>query len=150
MFDLFLDDPGYPQVGRCRLTQIGHTIMLRIRKPSRIVASLTVPSTIRVCQDRRMSMWSGDLDELSDRQAIMKLEAEFPGWQCFRGTNLLTYGRTHDSPGELVRGEDWTDLRDEIRRAIARSEENGRAPYSAHTDDTTRKPWDQSRPPPSC
>jgi hypothetical protein len=69
-----------------------------------------------------MSVWSGDLDELPDRQAIVKLEKEFPGWQCFRGANLMTYGRTHDSPNELVRGEDWTDLRDEIRRAIARSE----------------------------
>ena len=69
-----------------------------------------------------MNEWSGDLDELPDQQAIVKLEAEFPGWQCFRGTNLLTYGRTHDSPNELVRGEDWTDLRDEIRRAIAHRE----------------------------
>jgi hypothetical protein len=69
-----------------------------------------------------MQSWSGDLDELPDGQAIVKLETEFPGWQCFRGTNLLTYARTYGSPGKLVRGEDWTDLRDEIRRAIARSE----------------------------
>lgn len=69
-----------------------------------------------------MNTWSGDLDELPDRQAIAKLEAEFPGWQCFRGTNLMTYGRTHDSPNQLVRGEDWTDLRDEINRAIAERE----------------------------
>lgn len=69
-----------------------------------------------------MNGWNGDLDELPDRQAIAQLEAEFPGWQCFRGVNFLTYGRTHDSPSKLVRGEDWTDLRDEIRRAIARSE----------------------------
>lgn len=137
MFDLFLDDPGYPQVGRGRLTQIGHTIMLRIRKPSRIVACLTVLSTVRVCQDRCMSMWSGDLDELPDRQAIVKLEAEFPGWQCFRGANLMTYGRTHDSPNKLVRGESWTDLRDEIRRAIAQSECDGHAPRSGKTDNTT-------------
>jgi hypothetical protein len=122
VFDLFPDDLGYPQVGRCRLTQIGHTIMLRIGKPSRIVAYRTVLSTIKVCQDMAMNVWSGDLDELPDQQAIVKLEREFPGWQCFRGANLMTYGRTHDSPNELVRGEDWTDLRDEIRRAIARSE----------------------------
>jgi hypothetical protein len=97
-----------------------------------------------------MSAWNGDLDELPDRQAIVKLEAEFPGWQCFRGANLMTYGRTHDSPNELVRGEDWTDLRDEIRRAIARSEEDGHAPCSKQTDNTTRDTWHQSRPPPSC
>jgi hypothetical protein len=75
-----------------------------------------------------MNVWSGDLDELPDRHAIVKLEAEFPGWQCFRGTNLLTYGRTHDSPDKLVRGEDWTDLRDEIRRAIAQREWEHPAP----------------------
>lgn len=69
-----------------------------------------------------MDHWSGDLDELPDQQAIAKLETEFPGWQCFRGVNRLTYGRTHDSPNTLVRGEDWTDLRDEITRAIARRE----------------------------
>lgn len=79
-------------------------------------------STVMVCQDRQMTRWSGDLDELPDRQAIAQLEAEFPGWQCFRGINLLTYGRTHDSPNRLVRGEDWTDLRDEIRRDIGRRE----------------------------
>jgi hypothetical protein len=69
-----------------------------------------------------MLFWSGDLDELPDHRAIMELERQFPGWQCFRGANLMTYGRTHDSPNTLVRGEDWTDLRDEIKRTIALDE----------------------------
>lgn len=45
-----------------------------------------------------MSVSVSDLDGLSDIEAIIRLEREFPGWMCFRGVNRLVYGRAHDDP----------------------------------------------------
>ncbi len=68
-----------------------------------------------------MNEWRGsDLDGLSDNDAITRLECEFPRWQCFRGTDWLCYARSHDDPDKIVRGEDWTDLRDELIRVVWR------------------------------
>jgi hypothetical protein len=64
-----------------------------------------------------------DLDSASDEQAIGTLTRQFPQWQFFRGVNHLVYARRMSTrPEWLVRGEDWTDLRDELRRALARRE----------------------------
>jgi len=63
------------------------------------------------------------LDSASDQPAIGALTRLFPRWQFFRGVNHLVYARRlNTSPEWLVRGEDWTDLRDELRRALANRE----------------------------
>jgi hypothetical protein len=62
-----------------------------------------------------MSEWIGsELDGLTDNQAIMRLEAEFPRWHCYRGVDGLCHARSHDPVSRPVRGEDWTDLRDMV------------------------------------
>lgn len=53
---------------------------------------------------------------MSDHDAIRALEAEFAGWMIFRAVNYLCYARCHDAPDKILRGEDWTDLRNELRR----------------------------------
>jgi len=63
-----------------------------------------------------------DYDSAADNEAIIALEREFPGWQVFRGINHVCYARKLlASPENLIRGEDWTDLRDELRRETGRS-----------------------------
>ncbi len=57
------------------------------------------------------------MDEL--RQS--DLEREFPAWRFFRGVNGLQYAqRRRRSPPVTLRGEDCTDLRDEIRGWLGR------------------------------
>ncbi len=49
---------------------------------------------------------------------------EFPGWHTWRAANGLLYARkTGVTPAQVVRGEDAMDLRDEIIRAEARTED---------------------------
>jgi hypothetical protein len=49
---------------------------------------------------------------------------EFPGWQVWRGICHMWYGRLLDSsPPVIVRGEDPTDLRDEIIRKVSHLEQ---------------------------
>jgi hypothetical protein len=44
---------------------------------------------------------------------------EFPGWHIWKGMCGLWYARlANSSPPVIVRGEDPTDLRDEIRRKL--------------------------------
>jgi hypothetical protein len=58
---------------------------------------------------------------MTDRDAIISLEAEFPGWLIYRGcSDKMCHGR-HHTPGADVLGEDWVDLRDEIRGWIGRN-----------------------------
>ncbi len=46
-----------------------------------------------------------------------ELEREFPRWHTWQGISGLWYAsRRLTSPPVVVRGEDLTDLRDEIRR----------------------------------
>jgi hypothetical protein len=54
------------------------------------------------------------------------LEAEFPGWHCWKGVNQLWYARKpgYSPPLEALRREDLLDLRDGIIVAI-RQHENG-------------------------
>ena len=48
---------------------------------------------------------------------------EFPGWDISQGACGLWYARLRDSePRVMARGEDPTDLRDEIRRELAHAE----------------------------
>jgi hypothetical protein len=63
------------------------------------------------------------LDDLPTHEAVSALEAQFPGWQFFRGVNGLCYGRlVKSSPQVIQRGEDWDDVRDEVRGWIGRHE----------------------------
>lgn len=62
---------------------------------------------------------AADLDGLSDQDAIIALEKEFSGWLVFRGTDQLCHARHHQDDTH-IRGEDWTDLRDQIRGHIGR------------------------------
>lgn len=50
-----------------------------------------------------------------------RVAREFPGWHFWKGVSGMVYARwLKSSPPIVVRGEDWTDLRDEIRREISR------------------------------
>jgi hypothetical protein len=50
------------------------------------------------------------------------LEREFPGWHIWTGINGLKYARRlKSSPPAVVRGEDWTDLRDQVRGHLGRT-----------------------------
>jgi len=70
-----------------------------------------------------MNEWtSSGLDGLSDDKAIERLTTEFPRWQYYRGTDGMCHARTHDPVYKPVRGEDWTDLRDELIREAWRSQ----------------------------
>lgn len=45
-----------------------------------------------------------------------KLQREYPRWNLWVGIAGLRYARRNlTSPPAIVRGEDWTDLRDQIR-----------------------------------
>ena len=60
-----------------------------------------------------MSYWTGDEPTLAD------VQAEFPGWTCWRGTSGLYCARMPgkpDGPPDAI-GEDPLDLRDLIIRA---------------------------------
>lgn len=48
----------------------------------------------------------------------------YPGWQTWTGTDRLCHGQ-RNTPGAAltVRGEDWMDLADQIRRAEAMLED---------------------------
>lgn len=58
-----------------------------------------------------------------DTEAIKSLEREFSGWMIYRDTSGLCVARKRDDESMTVTGEDWTDLRDEVIRAIWRSAE---------------------------
>lgn len=51
------------------------------------------------------------------------LEREFgPGWSIFTNASRLRYGRKLlSSPPVVIRGEDWLDLRDQIRGYLGRT-----------------------------
>ena len=50
-----------------------------------------------------------------------EVAAEFPGWECWRGIAGLVYGRKLlSSPPVVIRAEDPTDLRDQIRGYLGR------------------------------
>jgi hypothetical protein len=52
----------------------------------------------------------------SDELRQVDLEAEFPEWTFWRGVNGLPYARRpRTSPPNTMWGEDWTDLRDNVR-----------------------------------
>lgn len=62
--------------------------------------------------------------DISDNGDITRAEvaAEFPDFDLSTGTNGLRYAVRHD-PFEAVHGEDWTDLRDQLRRYRSQQEE---------------------------
>lgn len=57
---------------------------------------------------------------MDDELRQSDLEAEFPRWHFFVGVNRLPYAqRVRRSPPVTLRGEDWTDLRDEVREWLS-------------------------------
>lgn len=44
-----------------------------------------------------------------------EMRATFPGWEVWKGICGLWYARPLSTPPVVVRGEDLTDLRDQIR-----------------------------------
>lgn len=64
---------------------------------------------------------AAELDLMPDYDAIISLEAEFPGWMIFRqgkGRWLNScFARQHTDETQ-AEGEDWADLRDQIIREI--------------------------------
>jgi hypothetical protein len=65
---------------------------------------------------------AAELDRMTDHQAIISLEREFPTWMVWRegvGRWLNScFARSHATDAG-VSGEDWADLRDQIIRATA-------------------------------
>ena len=52
------------------------------------------------------------------------IEAEFPGWEVWQGIDRMWHARIRGAtPPVMVHGEDLIDLRDEIKRRLAKSEE---------------------------
>jgi hypothetical protein len=53
---------------------------------------------------------------MTDDPTLDDLRREFPRWTFFTGVNHLPYGRLPGtSPPVTLRGEDVTDLRDQVR-----------------------------------
>lgn len=62
--------------------------------------------------DSRITAISRRADDISPEA----VQAEFPRWHLWIGIAGLRYARRNlTSPAAVVRGEDWTALRDEIR-----------------------------------
>jgi hypothetical protein len=61
-----------------------------------------------------------ELYRMTDLEAVASLEREFPGVTIYRSSFGSPSARWHDN-GDSVRGEDWADLRDAIRRVIGRA-----------------------------
>jgi hypothetical protein len=60
---------------------------------------------------------------MDDELRQMDLEREFPGWRFSVGVDRLPHARRlRTSPSPWLTGEDWTDLRDQVRAWIARRE----------------------------
>ena len=57
-------------------------------------------------------------------QSRKDIEREFPGWNAYRGVNMLWYGRIpqQGSDWEVGPAEDLDDLRDQIIGCIRRHE----------------------------
>jgi hypothetical protein len=52
------------------------------------------------------------------------IQAEFRGWEAFQGVDRRWHARLRGAQTPvMVHGEDLTDLRDEIRRAVSQAEE---------------------------
>jgi hypothetical protein len=56
-----------------------------------------------------------------DEPTLDEVAAEFPGWRVWSGISGLVYGRKLlTSPPVVIRAEDPTDLRDQIRGHLGR------------------------------
>ena len=60
---------------------------------------------------------AAELDQMTDRDAIISLEREFRGWLVYKCADRLCHARHHQDEAH-IRGEDWTDLRDMIIREV--------------------------------
>ena len=72
-----------------------------------------------------MNEWNG-----SAEPTLADIQAEFPGWEAWRGTSGLYFACPAGRAGEpqvQAQGEDPRDLRDSIVRWLALHEEEDRA-----------------------
>ena len=66
-------------------------------------------------------------DATSRNPTKAELEAEFEGWECWEGMDKLWHARVKGAtPPIMVWGENTVDLRDQIKRRIARFGDNWR------------------------
>ncbi len=55
--------------------------------------------------------------------SVESIAAEFPGWEAWQGIDRRWHARIRGAtPPVMVHGEDLVDLRDEIKRLLARTE----------------------------
>lgn len=54
---------------------------------------------------------------MSRASELAALAGRFPAWEAWRGISGLWYARRRGEAGHPVRGEDLTDLADQIERA---------------------------------
>jgi hypothetical protein len=60
--------------------------------------------------------------DASPEPTLADLEEEFPEWEFFRGVNYWEYARKRlTSPPVTLHGEDFRDLRDQIRGYLGRT-----------------------------
>lgn len=62
------------------------------------------------------------------------VEREFPGWAICTGTDQMCHARRTRGAALTVKGEDWQDLLDQIRRAEARLDESMPKPWRPDGD----------------
>ncbi len=55
---------------------------------------------------------------------VESIAVEFPGWETWQGIDSLWHARIRGAtPPVMVHGEDLVDLRDQIKRQLAKTEE---------------------------
>ena len=57
------------------------------------------------------------MNNWADEPTLEDVQREYPDWACRRDISGMLYARRRDD-GHEVKGEDATDLRDQIRGAI--------------------------------
>jgi hypothetical protein len=59
-----------------------------------------------------------------DGITVESIQTEFPGWEAWRGIDGLSHARIKGAtPPVMVHAEDLMDLRDQIKRKLAQSEQ---------------------------
>jgi hypothetical protein len=61
-------------------------------------------------------LYTARMDSQTAEPTLEDVDREWPRWHCWKGVSGLLYAsRSLTSPPAVVRGEDATDLRDQIR-----------------------------------
>jgi hypothetical protein len=62
------------------------------------------------------TVYVGGMDRHTAEPTLDDVQSEYPAWHCWRGISGLLYARRPlTSPPVVLRAEDATDLRDQIR-----------------------------------